>query len=122
MKSYLLGLLAGCVLCYSVHAQAQLLSNYDGPALYQHYCASCHGVGGHGDGPVAATLKAQAPDLTRIAQHHGGSFPNGDVRVAIDGREALPAHGTRTMSVWGQQLDERAISRLLAYLQSIQVQ
>lgn len=120
MNSHLWRPLAVGILWCSVQAEAQQLSHYDSRALYQHYCASCHGVGGHGDGPVASALKEQVPDLTRIAQHHGGTFPVGDVRVTIDGREALPAHGTRTMPVWGEQLDERAISRLLAYLQSIQ--
>jgi mono/diheme cytochrome c family protein len=120
MNTYLWPSLGISLLCCSVHAEVQQLPHYGGPDLYQHYCASCHGVGGHGDGPVAAALKVQLPDLTEIAQRHGGTFPIADVRVTIDGREVPPAHGTLTMPVWGQQLDDRAISRLLAYLQSIQ--
>jgi mono/diheme cytochrome c family protein len=121
MRSYLWRLFPVGVLWWcSVHAEAQNLSSYGGPALYVHYCASCHGAGGQGDGPVAPALKVKVPDLTRIAHRHGDTFPIGDLRVTIDGREVLPAHGTRTMPVWGQQFDERAISRLLAYLQSIQ--
>jgi mono/diheme cytochrome c family protein len=120
MKNYLWSLCGVGMLCCSGHAEAQQLPNYSGPDLYRHYCASCHGASGHGDGPIAAALKVQTPDLTHIAQRGRGTFPIGDVRVTIDGREDVPAHGTRTMPVWGQQLDERAISRLLAYLQSIQ--
>ena len=120
MKSYLWPLFGIGILCCSGHAEAQQPPNYSAPDLYRHYCASCHGISGHGDGPVAAALKVQTPDLTHIAQRHRSTFPIGDVRVTIDGRENLPAHGTRTMPVWGQQLDEPAISRLLAYLQSVQ--
>lgn len=120
MKTYLWPSLGIGIMCCSVHAEVQQPPNYGGPDLYVHYCASCHGMGGHGDGPVAAALKVQLPDLTQIAQRHGGTFPIGDVRVTIDGREIPPVHGTLTMPVWGRQLDERAISRLLIYLQSIQ--
>ena len=38
-----------------------------GAALYQEFCATCHGVSGHGDGPVALSLKRRVPDLDRWA-------------------------------------------------------
>lgn len=35
-----------------------------GAALYPANCATCHGAGGHGDGPVAASLPVPPADLT----------------------------------------------------------
>jgi mono/diheme cytochrome c family protein len=106
-----------------------------GMQMYQQLCSSCHGVSGHGDGPVSSLLKTGAPDLTRLAQRDGGEFPTEDVRRTIDGRWDRRAHGARDMPVWGWQLydssaandaAERAqvdsmIGRLVDYLRSIQV-
>ncbi len=100
---------------------------------YARYCASCHGVGGRGDGVAAAALRTPPADLTQIAARRGGVFPSGEVRYHIDGRFEHPAHGTREMPIWGvrlgEELDETEIrdeivrGRLYAlvdYLQSIQ--
>ena len=102
--------------------------------LYQQLCASCHGVEGHGDGPVAPLIKIPVPDLTRLAARDGGEFPREDVRLVIDGRSDRRAHGPRDMPVWGWQLyDSRSnndaaarartdalIDQLVRYLESIQ--
>ncbi|OYX41147.1 MAG: hypothetical protein B7Z02_16745 [Rhodobacterales bacterium 32-67-9] len=56
-----------------------------GRALYSDYCASCHGVGGTGDGPAAAGLGKAPADLTTIAARNGGSFPMVKVMSTIDG-------------------------------------
>jgi putative copper export protein/mono/diheme cytochrome c family protein len=47
-----------------------------GQALYREHCASCHGVGGAGDGPAAAGITPRPPDLTgrRIADHTAGDL------------------------------------------------
>jgi mono/diheme cytochrome c family protein len=109
-------------------AQAQDLSGYQsGETLYRAHCASCHGLDGHGDGPVAASLKVEVPDLTRLARRQGGRFPAEQLRRIIDGRTTLPPHGTRTMPVWGQafsseQQANRLIDLLVQYLQSMQTQ
>jgi mono/diheme cytochrome c family protein len=68
------------------------------------YCASCHGTGGEGDGPVAPTLIKKPADLTRIAERNDGLFPKERVSAVIDGREEVAAHGTREMPVWGDAL------------------
>lgn len=107
-----------------------------GMEMYQQLCSSCHGVSGHGDGPVSSLIKIGVPDLTRIAHREGGEFSTEDVRRTIDGRWDLRAHGARDMPVWGWQLydssstddaSERAvvdsmIDRLVNYLRSIQVE
>jgi len=74
-----------------------------GQDLYRRYCATCHGTGGEGDGPVSSSLKVQVPDLTRIAQRHGGKFRRDVVGRAIDGRAQVIAHGPRDMPVWGEE-------------------
>jgi Cytochrome c len=107
-----------------------------GMEMYERLCSSCHGVSGHGDGPVSSLIKISVPDLTRIAHRDGGEFPTEDVRRTIDGRFERPAHGPRDMPVWGWQFydsasendaQERArvdsmIDRLVVYLRSIQVE
>lgn len=66
------------------------------------YCASCHGEGGGGDGPVAPTLRDRPADLTLLAQRARGAFPRDLVRAAITGAgTATAAHGSATMPVWG---------------------
>jgi mono/diheme cytochrome c family protein len=110
------------------------VTQMSGPEMYETFCASCHGVGGEGDGPVAPLIKVHVPDLTRITQRYGGEFPTEDVRWTIDGRFDRRAHGPRDMPVWGWQFyrsetlkdpAERArvdalIDRLVGYLRSIQ--
>ena len=44
-----------------------------GKELYTKYCASCHGAGGKGDGPVGKMLTPPASDLTQIAKRNGGA-------------------------------------------------
>jgi mono/diheme cytochrome c family protein len=120
--------------CTSTQSQQGDLHQLSGAEMYQQLCASCHGTGGEGDGPVASLIRIQTPDLTRIAKRDGGEFPTEDVRRTIDGRYDRPAHGSRDMPVWGWRLymstsnddpAERArvdsmIDRLVNYLKSIQ--
>jgi mono/diheme cytochrome c family protein len=75
-----------------------------GQALYERFCASCHGTAGRGDGPVAASLSVQMPDLTLMARRANGSYPRERVERIIDGRYIIGAHGSRTMPVWGEDL------------------
>jgi mono/diheme cytochrome c family protein len=114
-----------------VQAQTRKISRYDsGEYLYRVYCASCHGPGGAGDGPVAPVLNTPLPDLRTIATRAGGGFPRDQVIARIDGRTVVPSHGTRDMPVWGDQLkitegpDEPAIRKridaIAEHLESIQ--
>lgn len=106
-----------------------------GATLYKAHCASCHGIYGRGDGPVAPSLKIEVPDLTRIAARHGGQFPAEQIRKIIDGQTTRPPHGPREMPVWGDvfqsagggdvQAQKRAsdlVEHLTEYLRSIQAQ
>ena len=103
-----------------------------GRVLYGRYCRNCHGPQGWGDGPVAELLTVRTPNLTQIAARHGGAFPAEQVTATIDGRQAVPAHGTSEMPIWGDALQrpeqggdqEQAvrlkIHQLVEYLRSIQ--
>jgi mono/diheme cytochrome c family protein len=75
-----------------------------GQDLYRRFCASCHGAQGRGDGPVAATLKVEVPDLTLLARRRGDFYPRDSILKIIDGRFVIGAHGTRTMPIWGEDL------------------
>jgi len=72
-------------------------------ADYLNYCASCHGVDGKGNGPLAPTLKIAPSDLTVISKKNKGNFPYTMIRKTIESRELglARAHGPREMPVWG---------------------
>jgi len=101
-----------------------------GRTIYQHYCASCHGPAGEGDGPVARALKTPPTNLRLLSDLYGNPLQEDKVARAIDGRAEVEAHGPREMPVWGERFsseshgDERQvkarIAKLVAYLQSIQ--
>ena len=122
--------------CATTSQDERSTAQLSGVEMYERLCASCHGPGGKGDGPVSSLIKIGVPDLTRIALREGGEFPTEDVRRTIDGRWDRRAHGARDMPVWGWRLydsanstdvQERAIvdsmiDRLVTYLRSIQVE
>ena len=110
----------------------------NGRVSYRLYCASCHGEGAEGDGPVAKYLNVPPSDLTRIAERYG-EWPEEDLYAKIDGRQEVRAHGRRDMPVWGDVLQspladdlkagteseeraERKIEELVLFLKTIQVQ
>jgi mono/diheme cytochrome c family protein len=110
--------------------QQPLIGSIRGDNLYNAYCASCHGEDAKGKGPMAAWLKVQPADLTRISARNGGKFPLERVDRIISGEEALPSgHGSRAMPVWGpvfsqvtrdQDLGKVRIDNLARYLRDIQ--
>jgi mono/diheme cytochrome c family protein len=87
-------LLAGCAQepAYPLHADA----------MYTRHCASCHGLAGKGDGPVAGALSPPPTDLTKADL----SLP--ELMKVIDGRRTVRAHGTAAMPVWGEVFEQTA--------------
>jgi mono/diheme cytochrome c family protein len=107
-----------------------MANNERGRILYMQHCASCHGVDGKGQGPVAKNLRAPLPDLTMI-QRKEGKFPGTKLKLVIAGEVGeteITAHGTREMPVWGRVFRESRgqdrsrldVYSLVKYIESIQ--
>ena len=107
-----------------------------GRALYFEHCAGCHGSGGQGDGPDAASVGVPVPDLTQISNRNGCTFPTVAVMSQIDGYRR-ERQGSITMPAFGEALltsprvlvdfgdgvetpTPEALVDLAAYLESIQ--
>lgn len=129
-----LALLLPLLAAFASTAWAQDYSSHTGAQLYTQFCASCHGAGGRGDGPVAPLLKVEVPDLTRLIRRPGDPFPTDSVRRIVDGREVPSAHGGRRMPIWGYEFATATagepeagaaaatalVDRLVGYLGTIQ--
>ena len=73
-----------------------------GEGLFNMHCAVCHGKDAKGNGPAASALNPPPPDLTTLAQRHGGKFPTEYVTTVLRyGIEAVKAHGSKDMPIWG---------------------
>lgn len=103
----------------------------EGAAIFQDFCASCHGKDARGNGPVSGSLKQDVPDLTRLSKRNGGKFPAAYVKKTLmfGGEKTETAHGSRTMPIWGpifhaiefdQDLGNVRVENLTKYLESIQ--
>ena len=102
--------------------------------LFDRLCASCHGMDGRGDGPVASQLTIRPTNLTTLAQRHAGVFPREYVVNVLSDQRRVRAHGTNEMPVWGQRLapaespaaaagqleQARLITALTDYVESLQ--
>ena len=75
-----------------------------GRAHFQTHCATCHGLHGQGDGPMAGVLLIPPPDLTGLSLRHGGDFPLERVVMRIDGRDPLVSPGS-PMPVYGDYVE-----------------
>lgn len=101
---------------------------------FKQYCASCHGVSGKGDGPVAPSLKNPPTDLRTLSANNGGSFPKKHVMDVVQGNKdydkKFRTHGPSVMPVWGNifldESDGRSsiasarIKNVVRYIESIQ--
>jgi mono/diheme cytochrome c family protein len=98
-------LVSASLLAAPVHAaspdQATMNHAPMGADLYRMYCASCHGTTARGDGPLAASMRRQPPNLTEITKRQKGTYPKEMVFKIIDGRQRVAGHGGPDMPVWG---------------------
>jgi len=72
-----------------------------GAAVFQTYCATCHGSSGRGDGPLASSMRRKPADLSEIAKRNNGDFSSERVFRTIDGTWPVRGHGGPDMPVWG---------------------
>jgi mono/diheme cytochrome c family protein len=82
-----------------------------GEILYTNLCASCHGISGIGNGPVASQLKTKPKDLTKLKQKMGDAFDTKVIKDRIDGRTMPRAHGIPEMPVWGEWFSIQSMSK-----------
>jgi len=112
-------------------APSAAVSAPTGGYVFQTYCASCHGVGAKGDGPLADSMKRRPANLTEITKRNAGIFPAELVFRSIGGREPVKGHGGPDMPVWGDAFSRASdggdveavrgkIQSLVVYLESIQ--
>lgn len=121
-------------LCLVSQASAQDVAT--GGAIFERYCAVCHGLDATGTGPMAPILLVQPSDLTTLTERNGGDFPIVRVVMRIDGREPLVSHGS-DMPVFGDFFDgvqnvaiktqagqpvlvSQPVADLVAYLRALQ--
>ncbi len=102
---------------------------FGGAEMFSRYCATCHGAGATGDGPLAAMLRKPPANLTLLARRNGAVFSAEMVSRIIDGRKPLSGHGGGDMPVWGDAFGRSSdgpdttpdkIAALVNYLESIQ--
>jgi len=135
MKRRNIGLIAILMLTLTVATAARAADKNDvadGEKYFRRYCASCHGMNGAGDGPVAASLSKSPSNLRLLSDKYGSPLPVAKLADLIDGRDAVRAHGTAEMPVWGERLyalgqgDQgemgigEIIGKIVAYLETIQ--
>jgi mono/diheme cytochrome c family protein len=112
--------------------QPQFKQVTTGSEVYHTYCATCHGVSGRGDGPLAASMNRKPANLLEIAKRNGGVFPTEMVFKTIDGRAPVRGHGGPDMPVWGEAFQKSreagdqervnsVIKSLVDYIESIQL-
>jgi mono/diheme cytochrome c family protein len=99
-----------------------------GKQMFAHYCCACHGPGGKGDGPAAASFKKAPRDLTRLAHDNGGKYPSAHVAATLSLEECC-VHGSKVMPVWGPILSsvsgsqaelQLRISNLVKHIETLQ--
>ena len=112
------------------HVPIANVSPTSGKAMFDNYCAVCHGKDAKGNGPAASAMKTAPSDLTALAQKNGGKYPSAHVAAILRGQASTPSHGSQDMPVWGPlfssisqghdtQVHQR-ISNLVAYVETLQ--
>ncbi|HTW30479.1 MAG TPA: cytochrome c [Candidatus Sulfotelmatobacter sp.] len=101
-----------------------------GEAMFQSYCAVCHGRDGKGNGPAASAMKTAPTDLTVLAKDANGKYPAAHVAAVIRGQATTASHGSKDMPVWGPLFSsisqghesevQQRTSNLVAYIESLQ--
>jgi len=88
----------------------------EGRALFRHYCATCHGAEGHGDGFNAYNLDPKPRDLADPAFQAQRS----DDELAAVIRSGGGVAGLSTgMPPWGRTLAERRIRNIVDFVRTL---
>jgi mono/diheme cytochrome c family protein len=90
-----------------------------GRELFAHYCATCHGTEGRGDGFNAYSLDPKPRDLGDPAFQ--ASRSDADLAGVIRSGGGV-AGLSNAMPPWGHTLNERAISNLVVFLRTLKAE
>lgn len=100
---------AAATVCTAALAGPQQAKQNFGKMEYDAKCAVCHGTLGKGDGYYKPYLTKSPPDITALSKSNQGVFPFQRAYEMVDGRgQAVAAHGTRDMPIWGNDYIARA--------------
>ena len=96
-----------------------LSAHADGKATYDLYCASCHGVEGSGDGPVAGALTPK-PTNFQDPSYWERLGPGGDIRIlkSIKKGGGATDHSTN-MPAWEPVLTDDQVRDIITYLRRL---
>ncbi|MBI4920523.1 MAG: c-type cytochrome [Devosia nanyangense] len=108
MRLHAVYALAATVFFAGLTSTGMAQDNTVGAEAFRTSCAVCHGLGGAGDGELAAVLTVKPPNLTLLSANNNGVFPYLDVFHTVDGRTSLRAHGTSAMPIWGDYFERMA--------------
>lgn len=112
-------LLTALVMTAAVALLLGLASGADvtkGKAIYDQYCAGCHGAAGKGDGAAAASLNPKPRDLSNKA-YVGGLKDDYLIQIVKGGGAAVKK--SPLMPAMGNALKEDQIKDVVAYLRSL---
>jgi DMSO reductase family type II enzyme heme b subunit len=99
-------------------AQEQAAAGGEGKAVYDKWCAGCHGVDGKGVGPGAARMLPRPRDFTR-AQYQIRTTGSGELPTDEDIRHVIDVGMPGTaMPGWEEILTENERDQLVAYLKT----
>lgn len=87
-----------------------------GKAMYDQFCAACHGTSGKGDGPAAAALNPRPRDHTD-AKYMATLKDQDIIKVTKEGGAAVGK--SPLMPPWGGQFTDQQIQDLVAHIRSL---
>jgi mono/diheme cytochrome c family protein len=88
----------------------------EGRALFRHYCVTCHGAEGHGDGFNAYNLDPKPRDLADPAFQSQRS--DDDLAAVIRSGGGVAGLSTG-MPPWGRTLGDRQIRNIVDYVRTL---
>jgi mono/diheme cytochrome c family protein len=87
-----------------------------GAQLYATYCASCHGPGGKGDGPVAQTL---VPPPANHTDHAYMSSLSDEQLYKVISQGGAAVGRSALMAPWGGVVNDEGIRDLIAFIRKL---
>lgn len=87
-----------------------------GKVKYQQFCSACHGAGGKGDGPAAASLRPKPRDHTN--EKYMKTLSDGQIFKIIKVGGAAVGKAAM-MPPWGAALKDADIHNIVAYIRSL---